>query len=60
MTRAALYAPARIKSAACCATNIHRARKPTRDERTDSQDPDQDRGVQQKVSQPLPFSPLRL
>ena len=56
MTRAALYATARVKSAAGCATNVHRAREPTRDERAESQDPDQDRGVQQEVFQPLPFS----
>ncbi len=60
MTGAALFAPARIKSAACCATNIHLARKPTRDERAQSQDPDKDRGVQQEVSQSARLSPCLL
>jgi len=53
ITRTALPAPSRIESAACCATNIHRTRKPTRDERTNAQYPDQDGGVQKKIFQPL-------
>jgi hypothetical protein len=52
LARTALSPPPSIESAACCATNVHRTRKPTRDERTNAQNPDQDGGVQKKISQP--------
>jgi len=51
LTRTALLTPACVKSAACCTTNVHRSRKPTGDERTHAQDPDQDGCVQKKISQ---------
>jgi hypothetical protein len=56
MTRAALLAPSRVKSAACYTTNIHRMRKPVRDERGPSQDSDEDQGVQQEISQSVRLS----
>ena len=56
MTRAALVAPARVKSAACYTTNIHCSRKPVRDERCPAQNRDQDQRVQQKLSQSLRLS----
>lgn len=56
MTRAALVAPSRIKSAACYASNVHRPRKPTRDERARPKDADQDQCVQQEISQSLRLS----
>ena len=51
VTRAALFPPPGVKSAAGCAANVHRAREPTRDERTDAENPDQDGDVQQQVLQ---------
>ena len=56
--RTALFPPAGVESAACCTTNIHRPCKPTRDERTNAQYPDQDGGVQKKIFQTQGFSTL--
>src|SRR5688572_14282130 len=60
LTRAALFATSRVKSAACYTTNVHCSRKPTRDERARSQNSNQNQRVQQEVSQSMRLSLFRL
>jgi hypothetical protein len=56
MARAALLAPSRVESAACYTTNVHRTRKPVRDERGPAKNCDEDQCVQQKIFQPVRLS----
>jgi hypothetical protein len=51
LARAALFATARVESAAGNTTNVHGSREPTGDERTAAQNRDQDSSVQKEISQ---------
>jgi hypothetical protein len=57
MATATLRATLRVERPTARATIVHRAREPVGDERAQEEYADEDEGAQERVSQPLYFSP---